>query len=60
VSNQRWVVLTGCLLFCVAIGWVRPVNGDDWQPISPEELKMTSVPEAPGGPRRQRHDGKRA
>jgi hypothetical protein len=26
------------------------VNADDWQPISPEELKMTSVPEAPGAP----------
>jgi Domain of Unknown Function with PDB structure (DUF3857) len=26
------------------------VNADEWQPISPEELKMTSVPEAPGAP----------
>jgi hypothetical protein len=26
------------------------VSGDDWKPISPEELKMTSVPEAPGAP----------
>ncbi|MDP9338757.1 MAG: DUF3857 and transglutaminase domain-containing protein [Acidobacteriota bacterium] len=25
-------------------------NADDWQPINPEELKMTSVPEAPGVP----------
>jgi hypothetical protein len=24
--------------------------GDDWQPINPDELKMTSVPEAPGAP----------
>jgi hypothetical protein len=24
--------------------------GDEWQPISPEELKMTSLPEAPGAP----------
>jgi len=23
---------------------------DEWQPISPEELRMTSVPEAPGAP----------
>jgi len=31
--------------------WIAPaVNGDEWQPISPEELKMTSVPEAPGAP----------
>ena len=26
------------------------VSADDWQPISPEELKMTSIPEAPGAP----------
>ena len=26
------------------------VNADEWQPISPEELKMTSVAEAPGAP----------
>jgi hypothetical protein len=25
-------------------------SADDWQPISPEELKMTSMPEAPGAP----------
>jgi hypothetical protein len=31
--------------------WRTPtVNGDEWQPISQEELKMTSVPEAPGAP----------
>ena len=24
--------------------------GDDWQPVSPEELKMTSEPKAPGAP----------
>jgi hypothetical protein len=26
------------------------VSGEDWQPISPEELKMTRLPEAPGAP----------
>ncbi|HJZ64719.1 MAG TPA: DUF3857 domain-containing protein [Candidatus Acidoferrum sp.] len=26
----------------------RPTNADEWQPVTPEELKMTSVPEAPG------------
>jgi len=29
---------------------VPQVSADDWLPISPEELKMTSVPEAPGSP----------
>jgi hypothetical protein len=28
----------------------RQVNADEWQPISPAELQMTSVPEAPGAP----------
>ena len=28
----------------------RHVSADEWQPVSPEELKMTSVPEAPGAP----------
>jgi hypothetical protein len=27
-----------------------PVSGDEWQPISQEELKMTSEPKAPGAP----------
>jgi hypothetical protein len=26
------------------------VNADEWQPISPAELQMTSVPDAPGAP----------
>src|SRR4029077_3011053 len=26
------------------------VSGDEWMPISPEELKMTSEPKAPGAP----------
>jgi hypothetical protein len=28
----------------------RTVEAEEWQPISQEELKMTSVPEAPGAP----------
>lgn len=28
----------------------QSATADEWQPISPEELKMTSVPEAPGAP----------
>lgn len=28
----------------------RTAVADEWQPISPEELQMTSVPEAPGAP----------
>src|SRR5258708_32224753 len=29
---------------------VGQVSGDEWLPILPEELKMTSMPEAPGAP----------
>jgi hypothetical protein len=28
----------------------KPVSGDDWQPISQEELRMTELAEAPGAP----------
>jgi len=35
----------------LALWFFQPVAaGDEWQPITPEELKMTSVPEAPGAP----------
>jgi len=29
---------------------IRTATADEWQPISPEELQMTSLPEAPGAP----------
>jgi len=41
------------ICMCCAYFLGRPtmqVNADEWQPISPEDLKMTSVPEAPGAP----------
>jgi transglutaminase-like putative cysteine protease len=44
-------VATALAIFAgVAVRGVRSVAADDWLPISPEELKMTSVPEAPGAP----------
>jgi hypothetical protein len=40
------IILTGAVVLLSP-----PVSvGDEWQPISQEELKMTSVPEAPGTP----------
>jgi transglutaminase-like putative cysteine protease len=40
--------LLGCVLaICAAMYEVGSVNADDWQPISPDELKMTSLPEVP-------------
>ena len=47
-----------CRLFFLVAAFVLLASGsrmrtaiaDEWQPISPEELQMTSVPEAPGAP----------
>jgi Domain of Unknown Function with PDB structure (DUF3857) len=50
LMRRRRVVLL-VVLGMGAVSWgVRPVSGDEWQPISQEELKMTSMPEAPGAP----------
>src|SRR5580765_1152156 len=48
VRHCRWFFLAIAFLFIAADAGVRTATADDWQPISPEELKMTSVPEAPG------------
>ncbi|HYK38897.1 MAG TPA: hypothetical protein VEU98_02665, partial [Candidatus Eremiobacteraceae bacterium] len=45
-------VLTAILPVVMAIVCLSPrlASADEWQPITPEELKMTSLPEAPGAP----------
>ena len=52
MSKQRWgvVCLMAGLVGAAAMLKTGTVSGDDWKPISPEELKMTSLPEAPGAP----------
>jgi hypothetical protein len=52
VKNQRWgVVCAIAMLIVAAVLWTPvTISGEEWKPISPEELKMTSVPEAPGAP----------
>ena len=47
----RQVIHTALLLglFATVIG-IRGVGADDWLPVSQDELKMTSLPEAPGAP----------
>jgi transglutaminase-like putative cysteine protease len=51
VSLRRLAVITAVFLLGAAVYRVRPSSAaDEWLPISPEELKMTSVPEAPGAP----------
>jgi len=48
---RRHLVLTAfSLVFVGALLGMRAVSADDWLPISPDELKMTSLPEAPGAP----------
>jgi transglutaminase-like putative cysteine protease len=48
VNYRRVSLLVMVLLAGVALQRTRPVSGDEWQPISQEELKMTSEPLAPG------------
>jgi len=39
-----------CGLLCVLTALAVPAAAEDWLPVSPDELQMTSVPEAPGAP----------
>jgi transglutaminase-like putative cysteine protease len=41
---------TVAILALAVVRSTRTVEADDWLPISQDELKMTSVPEAPGAP----------
>jgi len=51
VSCRRLVVLVLLLYVFAASRRTSCVSaGDEWLPISPEELKMTSEPKAPGAP----------
>jgi len=39
------------LLFLATLYPSRPISAsDEWQPITPEDMKMTTLPEAPGAP----------
>jgi len=51
VKHQTWIRV--CLIAMVVAGsalWTAIAPADDWKPIAPEELKMTSLAEAPGAP----------
>src|SRR5271168_2358461 len=50
MSNRRLILLALAILLTAAVRGTRTVSGDDWQPITPEELKMTSEAKAPGAP----------
>ena len=46
--SRRIILLALIFCACVAAHFLPVSSADDWQPINPDELKMTSVPEAPG------------
>ncbi len=48
---RRTFLLIFVFAFCMTVHDVRLASaGDEWQSINPEELKMTSEPQAPGAP----------
>jgi hypothetical protein len=52
MSERRWMVVcaVATLIASAGLPGARIACGDEWQPISQQELKMTSMPEAPGAP----------
>jgi hypothetical protein len=51
VSYRRIFLLIAVIIMLGAVHRAQQVNaGDEWQPITQEELKMTSEPKAPGAP----------
>jgi hypothetical protein len=52
ISSQRLLsgILAAAILALVAMACTPVMDADDWLPISPEELKMTADPKAPGAP----------
>ncbi|HEY6269858.1 MAG TPA: DUF3857 domain-containing protein [Candidatus Acidoferrum sp.] len=47
---RRVFLFVAALLVGAMLRHVGQVSGDEWQPISQDELKMTSEPKAPGAP----------
>jgi PHD/YefM family antitoxin component YafN of YafNO toxin-antitoxin module len=50
VSFRRMILLIVPVVVCLLYFPQTRVAGDDWQPIDPADLKMTSEPKAPGAP----------
>ena len=51
MSVRRLLLITAVILVVAATYRIAPSDAaDEWLPLSPDELKMTSVPEAPGAP----------
>ena len=51
MSSSRVSLLMAVVLGAAALRFCAPVSAsDEWLPVTPEELKMTSEPNAPGAP----------
>ena len=50
MNVRRVFLFVVLMLIASAVRRTAPVSGDDWLPITQEELKMTSEPKAPGAP----------
>jgi transglutaminase-like putative cysteine protease len=50
LSLRRLSLIAGLILLGATVYRVGSINADEWLPISPEELKMTGLKEAPGAP----------
>jgi len=52
VNQGGWarVCAIALLMASGGLGSAGHARADEWKPITPEELKMTSVPESPGAP----------
>jgi Domain of Unknown Function with PDB structure (DUF3857) len=48
-SRRAFLLVCICCVYFLAHAPMH-ANADEWQPISPAELQMTNVPEAPGAP----------
>src|SRR4029077_15636889 len=48
--SRVWKGLTLMVIVAGLLLTARNASGDEWKPVTPEELKMTSLPEAPGAP----------
>jgi len=52
VNEQRWarVSVAAVVVLSAAFGGAKRARADEWKPISPGEMTMTSLAEAPGAP----------
>ena len=50
MSLRRLSLIAGLLLLGATVYRVGRIEADEWLPISPDELKMTGLAEAPGAP----------